>query len=510
MRRIARRLSEERGIALVFAIVVLAALAAGVTTVVYVSNSSQYTATRDKSAQIAFNLAEAGIGSAMAVLHGTQSDGVTPINALDPSALPPPPPDPSAHTDTYADGTVTWGGTLNTTTQQWTIISIGHVAHGSGPTSPAVDRKLTAVSQVHPSLTQPVNNQVWNYIYAFGKTGGCDVDIGGGTAYVAAPIYAEGNLCMSNNAVVQGATNSPPTPVNVVVKGATVFGNSKSAVGTSQYPVDEAHLSGGCGASLTNLHTCDPKKDNIHAGIFDTTPPNVAVSPPDFSGYYASANPGPSHPCAAGSSNPPTFDNDTTMNDSLPTTFNVTPSTSYTCIGRDSFGNQVGELSWNASTKVLTIMGVVYVDGNITFAPAGGVASYTGEGTIYASGYMTLNGNMCGALDGSGGCNFNVGSPGGWDPNTNMMIVVAGGQDSNGNSISFLNSNGNQWQGGLYAQDHLAFANNANVEGPMIAGTISFNNNIQARPFPVITNVPVGAPGNPNVYADATAPQVTG
>jgi hypothetical protein len=521
MRRVLQRLRDEEGIALLFALITTAALAAGVTTVVVVSSSSGRTATRATAAQKAYTLAEAGMGSAMALLHGTQADGVTPVNALDSTTLPPPPPSASAQRDDYPAGCTTtcigyvlWGGTLDPVTQQWTIISKGVVNAPTGPGAAPATRTLTGISQVVPDLTQPVNNQVWNYIYSFAKGGPyvCDVTLANNVT-VSAPIYAEGNLCVTNNAQVNGITSNPPTPVSVVVKGKTAFGNSKSAVGTSSAPVVEAHMN-LCGSDLVTVHTCNPKpptKDNIAAGKFDNSPTSVTAVTPDFAGYYNAANPGPKHPCQAASAvNPPSFDNDSTLdlatNGSLGS-FLLTPASSYTCKGYDAAGNQVGELSWNAGTRKLTVRGVIYIDGNLSIT---GTNEYNGQATIYLTGYMDLNGLMCGAML-NGACDYRPGdsSHGGWNPNEEMLIVVAHGSNA-GASILFSNSNGAHWQGGLYAANSLNFANNAVVEGPIIAGTVTFSNNITAKPFPIITEVPLGAPGNPNVYANAMNPSVTG
>lgn len=511
MRQMARRLQDERGIALIFTLVTMTALAASVTTVILVSSSSGRTAHRATADQQAYTLAEAGIDSAMSLLHGMKADGTTPVNALDATALP---PSASPQHDDYPAGCTTdcigyveWGGDLDTVNQQWTIVSTGVVTNPTGPGSAPVERKLTAVSQVVPSLTQPVNNQIWNYIYSWGhdSTTTCDVVIGGSNnTSLAAPLYVEGNLCIGNNGVIVGGDDGANL-VNVVVQGKVRFDGPKSAIGTSSSPVNEAHLYGGCGTSLTNVHTCSLTKDPIHvSGAFDTGLETVGDGPTvDTETYYESANPGPLHPCSAGTAlNPPTFDNDGTLNGNMPT-FDVTPLTSYTCEGYDGVGNKVGELSWNASTKTLTVQGVVYFDGNVTFESG----SYDGHGTIYTTGYATLNGDMCGKVSGST-CDFRT-DGGGWDPNDEMLILVAGGTNASGQGIVFGATN-IDWQGGLYSTGNITFENNAHVEGPLIAKTVDFENNVTAQPFPTITNIPLGAPGNPNVYADATAPQVTG
>ena len=490
-----RRLRGEDGMALVLSLIVMAALAGGLTTVIIAGSSSGRTSVRASADQQAYNYAEAGVNSAMAALHASG------VNALDDDVLPPPPPDAGAHRDDYANGYALWGGTFDPNLKTWTITSVGYAHNRSSVGMPDRARTLHATSVVQPSLTQPVNNAVWNYIYAW-RTGGpnaCDVDILNNVT-VSAPIYVEGNLCMKNNARVTETSNSPPTPANIVVKGKVQFSPGTS-LGLSNAKISEAHLN-TCGTSLTTQHNCTTT-DPVYARVYDRIPPGVAPPIPDYTGYYANASPGPSHPCdAATAVNPPTWDNDGTLDlatNGSAGTFDLTPITSYTCKTSN------GELSWNASTKTLTARGAIYFDGNIAVTN-GDLNEYDGQATFYATGTFSLNGQMCGERNAAKtDCDF---AASGWDPNTDLLIVVAHGNDGYGNSVTFFNNA--RWQGGIYCQNTLNFSNNAVVEGPVLAGYVTFTNNVSATPFPVISNVPLGAPGNPNVYADPQPPVVTG
>src|SRR5512135_3612850 len=107
------RFRDEGGVALVLALLVLAALSAGVVTTIAMSSSAQRTSNTARSRDTAYRLAEAGIASAMAVLDLPSN------NALDPTLLPPPPPSQSAHLDRLATGSVSWGGVLSGST--WTL-----------------------------------------------------------------------------------------------------------------------------------------------------------------------------------------------------------------------------------------------------------------------------------------------------------------------------------------------------------------------------------------------------
>jgi hypothetical protein len=181
----------------------------------------------------------------------------------------------------------------------------------------------------------------------------------------------------------------------------------------------------------------------------------------------------------------------------------LTPSSSYTCrIGPSA--SPTGQLSWNASTKVLTVAGTIFIDGSVKFGN-GALNQYNGQGTLYLSGTFLFvnNTKMCGGVSGSS-CDF-----AGWNPNTEMLTLVAngsGGQAGTGNSI--LVSQGAEFQGGLFATANLSYENNARSDGPMVGDVIIIANNVNNDAFPTITVVPVGMPGNPQVYAQPNPPRL--
>ena len=110
---------------------------------------------------------------------------------------------------------------------------------------------------------------------------------------------------------------------------------------------------------------------------------------------------------------------------------------------------------------------------------------------------------MCGGVSGSS-CDFNT-----WNPNTEMFMIVtngSGGLAGTGNGI--LVDNNGQFQGGLFANQAISFMNNSHADGPLVGSTINFINNVTAYTFPTITNVPVGMPSNPEVYAQPNPPQL--
>jgi hypothetical protein len=171
------------------------------------------------------------------------------------------------------------------------------------------------------------------------------------------------------------------------------------------------------------------------------------------------------------------------------------PASSYTC------QTVSGELSWNASTKVLTVSGVIFIDGNVSVSN-GSVTQYNGQASFYVNGTLTFTGGtkLCGGIS-SGNCDFSA-----WNPNTEMLIFSVFGTAGGASDYGVTFSNNAQFQGGVYATHSVLISNNASTEGPMVANNIELMNNMSAKPFPVITTVPLGTPGNPNVHAQPGPP----
>jgi hypothetical protein len=144
----------------------------------------------------------------------------------------------------------------------------------------------------------------------------------------------------------------------------------------------------------------------------------------------------------------------------------------------------------NAVRQRVFFDGSVRVDNNAT-------NTYVGQGTLYLSGKFTFaNGSqLCGAVSG-GSCNFTS-----WDPNSTMLADVA---DGPGDSVVLENSA--KFQGALYGTNTVYIQNSAQPDGPLVAGTFILENNIHLNEFPTITSVPIGMPGNPNVYAQPLPP----
>jgi hypothetical protein len=478
---------------------IVTVLSISVGTLTYYSASNARTASESKEDTRSFSLSESAFASAMSILNNPSN------NALDPDVLPS--SEATASSATFEGGTAKWWGTLDRNTAVWTISALGLYDNPTGSGTAQIRRKLTAKVPVTPSNTQPNNNPAWNYVYARATGSICDVDLannlGGSSQF-----YVAGNLCLRQNVSITSAA--------LIVRGnLDLENNANVGASTSMSTRVETFVGGSCryaGGSWAS--PCSGNQDARR--IFSkTNPPDYSLGvnsaapvipepAADFALWYENAIPGPSQSCTTVSGTPPTFDNNyPNRDDSVSSAFELTPASSYTCrVGNAA--DPSGELSWNASTKVLTVAGTVFIDGSAKISN-GMLNEYNGQATIYLSGTLLIgNGSkLCGGVSGSE-CDFDA-----WNPNTEMLTFVtngSGGQADTGNGI--LMDNNGQFQGGLFATNAVDFRNNSRSDGPIIGSTVKFNNNVQNDQFPTITVVPVGMPGSPIVYAQPNQPQL--
>jgi hypothetical protein len=488
------RLRGERGMTLVLALGVMVVLSVSAVAVIDYTSSNSRTSAMGKTDKVAFSLAEAGMNNAYAVLNNTSN------NSLDPDVLP-------SRTTYYDGGRVVWSGTLDRAAAVWTVTATGYSRNPTGPNGTTeIKRTLSSKVSVVPTLTQPLNNPAWNYIYSKRTGNACDQTFNN-NVNGSSRLYVEGNLCLGNNAVVAQSS--------IIIKGNLDLANGNTAVGanTNMSTRVETYVGGSCrfgGGTWATPCTGNQDSRHIYSKLADGTtigvsgtPPLVAAPTADFAGWYENAIPGPSQGCTTVSGTPPTFDNDyPNRNNSVATSFELTPTTSYTCrVG--PAGSPSGELSWNASTKVLTVSGTIFIDGSVKITN-GALNSYTGLATLYVSGSFYLDGKLCGGISGSD-CNFAS-----WNPNSQMLTFVVNGDAgqagvNTGRGIQFANNA--EFQGGLFATNAIELGNNTKSDGPMVGSDMIFNNNVANDAFPTITVVPVGMPGNPAVYAQPNPPQ---
>ncbi len=502
------RLRDERGQTLVLAVVAVAILALSAEALLSFTASDSRNSSAQRSAQVARTLSDAGINNAVAVL----ATAATPGNANNVKLIPNssgsslmPSTEATANSSSYSGGTVKWWGTVDQT-WLWTLHAKATVANPTGPSASPIVKTATAQVQVH--APNPANYQVdvWNTVYSpFGPTSGCDTSFGQGVT-LTIPVYVGGNLCMGQNATI-----TKP----VYVGGYLFFQNKQASIGSNNARINSAHVGGYCQVQNngTQVYPCKSESTNPSTNIWVTGSPNdLRGAASDFAGitapticwgpgtctgdpdggWYTVASPGPMHPCTTTAGTPPTFDTDTTMNNSVATTFNLTPGASYTC------KTAQGELSYNAGTRTLTVAGTVFIDGSITMnTPGNSPITYTGWGSggactnngdcqsvIYASGDISISSEkLCAVLNAqANGCDFNN-----WNPNKKILIFASNG--TNGISVGPSQTS---FQGGLYATNTVSTGQSATTEGPLVSGTKTVVLGQQfGGSFPQITILPL-------------------
>jgi hypothetical protein len=553
--------------ALIMVIGMLAVLTiAGSTMVVYTTSNAK-NVVRSKLDESSFSLSEAALNNAMAVLSNPVND------SLKQETLPS--TEATASSVTYENGTAKWYGTLDRPNAIWTITALGLYNNPTGPGTAQVRRKLVAEVPISPTLTQPLNNPAWDYMYATHIGSTCDETLSN-NVIGNARMYVAGNLCIGNNA---GTSIS-----SLVVNGNLDLSNNTSVgASTNMSTRVETSVGGNCRYGGGSWAACSGNQDARHIysklangttiGV-NHTPPVIAAPVADFAAWYEHGIPGPTQPCTTTSGTPPTFDTNYPSRDNNVGIVDLTPVSSYVCrVGPGAsttlpiainatqtaisvasatgfpmstfririddelmnvtggFGtttwtvtrgynsstatshvvnqtliwdnsNASGELSWNATTKTLSVKGTIYIDGSAKVAN-GVLNTYNGQAAIYLSGTFYLDGMLCGGVSG-GSCNF-----ANWNPNTEMLMIVAngtGGQVLPADSIQLQNNS--QFEGGLFGTAKVEFGNNSFSDGPVMGSEIILANNVTTNAFPNVTTVPVGMPANEAVYAQPNPPHL--
>jgi hypothetical protein len=310
------------------------------TTAMAYSTSNTTESAQTGSRQSAFSLAEAGINNTLAVLNLPTN------NALDPDLLPKCTNNDTKYTDptasrtststwrhtTLGGGTVDYCATLVRKDAIWYLTAIGNARNPNNASS-NVTRTLEATVTVTPLITQPLNNPVWNYLYA-GNTGStCDQTLNNNISG-SSRMYVAGNLCLSPNVQLAQST---------VIVGGNLDLSNNAAVGasTSLSTRVETYVGGNCRYGGGTWAACSGNQDarHVYSKLSDGTTTSVnhvapVVAPPaaDFPTWYENAIPGPSQTCTSSSGTPPTFDgNYPNRDNSVSTPVDLTPVSSYFC-----------------------------------------------------------------------------------------------------------------------------------------------------------------------------------
>lgn len=468
---------------------------AGTTVIVYSSSNARMSAV-SKTQAASFSLSEAAFANAMSILNNPSN------NPLDPDVLPS--TEATATSMAYENGTAMWYGVLDRAAAVWTITALGLHNNPTGSQVAQVKRKLTAKVPVFPVNVQSTENPAWNWIYSRRTGNTCDMTLNN-SINGSSRLYVAGNLCVHNGAVI---ANGP-----LIVRGNLDLTHKDARVGeaTSMATRVETYVGGDCrfqSGSWAIPCTGDQdgrkifsKRDpsNFVVGV-SNSPAFIPEPVANFPHWYENGIPGPSQSCTTSSGTPPVFDTNYPLRDNSAGTFELTPASSYTCrVG--PAGTPSGELSWNASTKILSVSGTVYIDGSVR-ATNGQVNSYQGRGTLYVSGTFVLDSStkLCASVSGSS-CSFST-----WDPNTELLTIAADGTDVNGYGM-IVNAN-SAFQGALFATASIYLNNNVTLDGPIIGNTVVINNAVTTDSFPTVVTVPAGMPGEESIYAQPNRPEL--
>jgi Tfp pilus assembly protein PilX len=387
----------------------------------------------------------------------------------------------------------------------WLLIAVGYARNpNTGSTMAKTESAMVTVNPLNSGRVAAV----WNHIFLTAPLvpNQCSASFGGNNMTITDPLYVIGNLCITGqNTTVQETTQ----PVDLMVGGKLILSGSGTSAGTSTKSLTSGVVVGGCNTTgVANAGgTCNSSTHYYVASAdtwVDAKAPVQLAS--DVANDYASFDPGPNHHCATAANSLPnsTFDTNTTEGDSN-ATFELLPGSSYVCVSQG--GSSVGQLSWNNTTKVLTITGSVFIDGNLTISQTG---SYSGTGVIEVSGTVTFNGNTT-KLCAANPCNTAANAWQGTSGNNSMLTLVSLAA-SNSSAVLFTD-NSQSFQGSLWTQptSGLHFVKNGvTIEGPMSLGGFDASfNNATFIPLPLITNMPVGAPLPPNTGAALSPMTIT-
>ena len=383
----------------------------------------------------------------------------------------------------------------------WLLVSTGYARNPQGAT---IAKTTTATVPILPASNGQVA-AVWNHMFLTAPLvpNQCSVDFGGNNMTITDPLYAIGNVCLSGqNTTIQ--ENAAGQPIDLMIGGKLVLSGSGTSAGTVAKSLTSGVVVGGCTlVSVSSSTSACNAATHYYVTSADTFIPQSAPEQlaADVASDYANFDPGPNHPCATGGLPASTFDNDATQNASN-SPFELAPASSYVCISQNGAGT--GQLSWNNATKVLTVNGSVFLDGNLTISQS---VTYSGTGVIEAAGTITFNGNST-TVCAESPCDFNNWQ--GASGNNSMLTLVA--LKSNTNAITFTN-NSQTFQGSLWCQPSSTMTfvkNGVTVEGPMSIGKFDATfNNATFKPLPVIKNMPVGAPLPPNTGAQVGSLTIT-
>jgi hypothetical protein len=476
LRRLRSLVRDESGTSLVLALLVAAALTISTASLTSLVTSNETSFGRDRQEARAFNVAEAGLNYAVSYLT-TFDNGEAAIGSK--VGIPSP--------RTYSlDGTNngSWWAE-KTAADTWKIWSSGKIGK--------VTRNLYVEVTPNAVITNSPSSYAWHYGLFVASATGCTNFVGGSD--VTMSVWAAGDLCLSGGQKIHEPSLIGAQEVDLYV-GKKLYLGGGSLVGTSTRPVNSVTVVGGCETNKPVICS-QASKSGVYAR---PNPPCPSPPATDASGNILACGYGSSastltkpavfpqneydkgdwsHPvCSVGSF---TFDNDATRNTSVGGISLLTTS-AYDCEVWDPAHTQsVARLAWNPVTHALSITGVVYLDGNLSFGN-NSYGNYTGFGTIYVNGSVTTNGGS--SLCGPGATAAGSTCTGQWLGSLGAITVIAlNGWAMTGNA---------EFNVAAYVVGNYDDGGTANVTGPIITDTAKVHGTSDSTD---VTDPPPGTPG---------------
>jgi hypothetical protein len=332
---------------------------------------------------------------------------------------------------------------------------------------------VSAQANVTTSVTTDM--RPWDYLFVDQPSGCLTLD---NSVEMSLSLFVRGDLCLNNTAYVHGPA------VNIF--GSLYTNSPQAEVGDAAAPIPTFNSTGNCYYSGSPT-TCGPAA-HVYANTIGTNPPSITKPSIDLPYWYTNADLGPLHNCTTGSF-PGGFDTDLLLNVSRGDV-DLTPSTAYDC-RRVVNGQTVARIAWTpGSPGTLTIQGVIYFDGNLTWSNLN-LIQYQGKAVIYGSGEIVIQNraDLCGVST----CDNT------WDPQTNLLVLIAGSLVSAGvyDPLSGTIGNHVNFQGAIYTVTDFSMDNNTEIWGPVITRNATISNAalLHAPPKPILWMN--GMPGDP-------------
>ena len=501
------RLRDESGVALIFAIIVVATLTISTAALTTLVTTNEKSFGRDRQEVRALNDAEAGLNAAVSTLNAS-GPSTTSIPNLTGSidggtfsyTTARTQPDPTGHPNDYL----------------WTITSTG-----TSPTG-AVDRRVqTQVKQtVIPGTgTVVAPSQAYSYgIFMGDPNSDCTVSGGNvisGGPTVTVPLYVAGSLCISGGTSIAEPASSPGGTLTFYV--GKKFSTTGPLVGTSSKHIASATVVGGCLADGTPLVSCSQQGNpnnhgscqppgcgsGIYANAYSSTQNTIPKPTVDAVKYYSDPSTISAGASAAGCNNNPVnpaqvstypsgwtaanftqrvLDSNATRNTppsltSLPLFHLVDQSSvannSFDCRLYAADGTLLSRLAWTfpagcSGPGTLIIQGSVFIDGNLSITSCD-YAVYQGRGTLYVNGTVsfTNGGKLCARPISGNPCLGN------YDPNQNLLEIVA--NNASNATPGFSLGGAGVFEGIAYTNGQFSALNGSSFNGNVTADTAVFS-----------------------------------